>query len=77
MDIIYFILRYIPFWAVPLAFIGGEFAYVFWLKSYKQVSMMFASLFGISILFIIYYYWAPGPDGSVQEFIKMIEFFKS
>ena len=44
MDVLYFILRYTPFWAVPLMLICLQYGYIYWLKSIRKVSMAFAVL---------------------------------
>jgi len=72
MDVFYFILRYTPFWAVPLGLIGFEFAYVYWLKSYKKMSLANAFVCFVCILFLSYYYWAGGPDKSISTFKHLI-----
>jgi hypothetical protein len=72
MDMIIFMLRYVPFWAVPLALISGEFAYIFWLKSMKRISSFFVVIFVFSVIFIGYYYYAGSPENSARIFLKFI-----
>lgn len=74
MDTFYFIIKYTPFWAIPLFIISGEFAYIYWLKSIKKVSIFFILLAFISVCFIVHYYVAGGPDRSVQFFMDANEF---
>ncbi|GEM_PF-1789932 len=66
MEVAIFLLRYVPFWAVPLAMISFEFAYVFWLKSMKRVSALFFVIFVIAMIFIGYYFWAGGSENSAK-----------
>ena len=72
MEAIFFILRYIPFWAVPLLLISGEFAYIYWLKSIRRTSKVFMVIGGVAGIFILYYYIAGGPEKSVQLFENLI-----
>ena len=68
MDIVHFFMRYTPFWAVPLFMVAGEFAYVYWLKSYRKVAVISACLATFSFFSIGFYYWAGGPEKVVYEF---------
>lgn len=72
MDAIYFFLRYIPFWAVPMMIICAEFAYVFWLKSHTKVSISFASITIVCLFMTVFYYWVGGPDHAVRVFNDII-----
>lgn len=66
MDIFHFILKYTPFWAIPLMMICGEFGYVYWLKSIKDVAKTFFTIAVICFFFLVYYIWAGGPDRVVE-----------
>lgn len=77
MDSIYFLVRYIPFWGVPMLLLGAEFTYVAWLRKKKKwivVSFMIA-LFSLSCL--IFYYWAGGPEKSVQLLIEVVRYLST
>ena len=75
MDVIYFLTRYIPFWAIPTMIIAGEFAYIYWLKSRKSIVFALVGLGGFSFLSIIFYYVAGGPERSVQALISFMRSF--
>ena len=75
MDIIYFILKYIPFWAVPIALISAEFGYIYWLKSLKKISITFLITAFFCVISIVYYYLAGGPIGAVKTFIALMDAF--
>ncbi len=77
MDIIHFFIRYTPFWAVPIIMICAEFAYIYWMKTFKKVSIVLVFIGFISFLGIIYYYIAGGPDGSVRTFIDLCEYLST
>jgi len=68
MDSIFFIIKYIPFWAVPMCFILFPTAYIFWTKDSRAVSaILFMS--GMScVALIAFWVWAGGPDKAVQAF---------
>ena len=40
LQIISFILRYIPFWAIPTMILAGQNGYSFWLKSMKKLFLI-------------------------------------
>jgi hypothetical protein len=62
-------MRYIPFWAVPLLMICGQFAYIYWLKSIKTTAYLFVVLGGVSIFFIGFYIYVGGGE-NVAVFIQ-------
>ncbi|TNF31755.1 MAG: hypothetical protein EP319_01340 [Deltaproteobacteria bacterium] len=68
MDVVYFIIKYIPFWAVPMCFIFFPTGYIFWTKDSRAVSAVLFSLGLLCIAFIGFWAWAGGPDRSVQAF---------
>jgi len=71
MDLFYFLLRYIPFWTIPIAMIAGEFGYIYWLKSYQRLAYL---LFFVTIICISlngFYFWAGGPDKVVLKFNEL------
>tara|TARA_Y100000385_G_C12949973_1_gene575043 strand:+ start:704 stop:937 length:234 start_codon:yes stop_codon:yes gene_type:complete len=75
MDEIYFLTRYIPFWAIPGVMIGGEFAYLFWIRKKKKSTMISLTVASISFVCLIYYFWAGGPEKSVQYLMKLVRFY--
>lgn len=73
MDIFYFMLRHTPFWAVPMVMICGQFARVYWSREFRKTGLAFAAGAGISLVFIIYYFAAGGPDKAPVKFQEMIK----
>jgi hypothetical protein len=67
----YFIVRHIPWWAVPFIILGGEFAYFFWLKKKKKSAYVCVMAALIGFLFLGFYIWAGGPNKSVKILKKM------
>jgi hypothetical protein len=67
-DCFLFILKYIPFWAIPMALISLHFGYLYWLKDFKEM----AYAWGIITLFCLtstaLYFVIGGPDQIVQTF---------
>lgn len=72
MDMIYFLVRHTPFWAFPVLIIGGEFAYISWLKSKLLIVRICAVLVIISLVAIVYYYMAGGPEKAVKNLIHFL-----
>ncbi len=71
MDYIYFLVRYIPFWAVPLLFISLEFAHRYWRKERRKVARTFAMLAIFSGCMIVAYYVGGGPEKTVKFIINI------
>jgi hypothetical protein len=71
MQEVFFLARHIPFWAVPLIVLGGEFAYLFWLKK-KKANVVFCLMIAlIGLAATVFYVWAGGPEKSVKIIKKM------
>jgi hypothetical protein len=66
MQEIYFLARHTPFWAVPLIVLGGEFAYLFWLKRRKASVFLCLIIVLIGLSATSFYIWAGGPEKSVK-----------
>jgi hypothetical protein len=65
-----FLIRHTPFWAIPMLVVSIEFAYLNWLKKKKMYSQV-CGLFGaVALCFIVYYYWAGGPERAVRKFMR-------
>jgi len=71
MSTMMMIIRYTPFWAVPLAIISFEFAYIFWMKAYRRITYVLFFTGSISIIAIAYYFWMGGPDNATQHFYQL------
>jgi hypothetical protein len=66
MQELFFLARHTPFWAVPLMVLGGEFAYLFWLRK-KRATVIFCLLLAFIGTFSTgFYIWAGGPERSVK-----------
>lgn len=73
MQEIYLLARHTPFWAIPIAILGAEFAYLFWLKKKKVKAVVCLWLVFIGLSSTIFYVWSGGPDKSVKM-IKKLKF---
>lgn len=71
MDTLCFIIRYIPFWAIPLIIISGEFAYIYKLKLLNKMSYSCMFIAFIALVSVVFYYWAGGPKLAVIYFLEM------
>ncbi|MBL7665775.1 MAG: hypothetical protein JNM93_11630 [Bacteriovoracaceae bacterium] len=74
---LYFIVRYTPFWSIPILVITTEYAYIFWLRNKKIPARILISLSIICTLFTAFYYWAGGPERSVRKVIEVIRYISS
>ncbi len=70
METFHFFLKHTPFWAIPVILIGGEFAYIYWLRDRRKAAQVFLALCVICFGFLVYYYISGGPKGSVMSFIE-------
>ena len=75
MTIIYFFVRYTPFWAIPLMLLGAEFTYIMWLRKKKRWVTFWSTLVVISIFSTGYYYWAGGPEKAVRKVMKLNHYY--
>ena len=62
LDIVLFIVKYIPFWAVPIGMMATHFAYLYWLKSYREVAYVWAGIVLFCLTSVIIYLLMGGPD---------------
>tara|TARA_B100001971_G_C18268012_1_gene596289 strand:+ start:49039 stop:49272 length:234 start_codon:yes stop_codon:yes gene_type:complete len=75
MDEIYFLVRYTPFWSIPLLIIGAEFSYISWIRK-KKKWFMFAAINAVfALLMSIFYYWIGGPEKSVRFVMDIVRFY--
>lgn len=65
-DYVSFFVRYIPFWATPICFLGLEFGYVYWLKSRKKVYRFCFILAFFCTLLNLFYFMIGGPERAVE-----------
>jgi len=68
MDMIYYFLRYTPWWAVPVIMISGRYAYIWWIRENRIIVLGCAGLIGFSSIALIYYVWAGSPSQAVYYF---------
>lgn len=66
MQYILLTVRYIPFWALPLIFISGQFLYIFWLKNLRSVAFFFGGLLIFSFSSLLFYIYLGGAEHAVQ-----------
>ena len=71
MQEIYFLARHTPFWAIPLIVLGGEFAYLFWLRKKKGTVVLCLVIAFVGVLACGFYVWAGGPEKSVKILKKL------
>ncbi|MDA8793914.1 hypothetical protein N9N67_11755, partial [Bacteriovoracaceae bacterium] len=71
----YFFIRHTPFWAVPIILISAEFSYVFWIRKKKKSLVFFISIAFMSLIFLIFYIYAGGPEKSVKKAIDLMWYY--
>lgn len=72
LDILLFVLKYIPFWATPLGLMSIHFSYLYWLKDYKGIAMVWAIICLLCLTSIGVYFVIGGPDQIVQTFTRIV-----
>lgn len=60
-DVLFFILKYTPWWATPIMVMSFQFAYLYWLKDYRPVSILLVGLALFCLVMIILYFVLGGP----------------
>lgn len=60
-------LRHTPFWAVPMVMICAQFARLYWSREFRKTGACFALGSGVSLLFIIFYFAAGGPEKTPEK----------
>lgn len=66
MDSLYFLIRYTPFWAVPVLAISLEFAYLAFKKKKKKAMLFCLGLALFSLLLNAFYFWVGGPERAAK-----------
>lgn len=66
MQEVYFLARHVPFWAIPLIILGGEFAYLFWLRKKKRAVTFWLLIALFGLVCVSFYVWAGGPEKTVK-----------
>jgi hypothetical protein len=72
MDVILFLARHTPFWAVPMGLISAEFVYIFWFRDKKKLSVFFTFLGFVCLCAASCYFWAGGPEKFVKVVIEFV-----
>ncbi len=62
LDVVLFIVKYIPFWAVPIGLMSIHFAYLYWLKGYREVSYIWGGIVLFCLTSVVFYLILGGPD---------------
>jgi hypothetical protein len=73
LDILLFTLKYIPFWATPLGLMSFHFAYLYWLKDYREIAFIWGGLLLFCLTSIVLFFLIGGPDQIVQTFTRVIQ----
>lgn len=68
LDISLFILKYTPFWAVPMGLTSAHFAYLYWLKDYREIAYVWGGATLFCLTSVCLYFFIGGPDQIVQTF---------
>jgi hypothetical protein len=76
MSELYFLIRHTPFWAIPVLVLSGEFGYLFWLRKKKRAAVFCLMLALISTSVTSFYFWAGGPEKSVNVLKKLHRTYK-
>ena len=72
-DLLYFILRYIPWWAVPACAISFQFANIYFAKEMRKLAWFFTFSCVVSFFSLIWYIYAGSPRNSVWPIQKLLE----
>lgn len=77
MDEIYFLIRFTPFWSIPILLLGVEFSYLFWLRKKKKAVFLCLALSFFCLISTVGYYLLGGPEKSVKAAMEFIWYYTS
>lgn len=66
MQYVLLAVRYIPFWAIPLIFICGQFIYIFWLKNLRNAVYFLGGVILFCIFSLCFYFYLGGAERAVH-----------
>jgi hypothetical protein len=66
-DVVLFVAKYIPFWAVPMGLTSIHFAYLFWLKDYRDIAYVWTAITLFCLTATLVYFLMGGPDGITKH----------
>lgn len=69
-DALFFLVKYIPFWAIPIGVLCVPFGYVYWIKDVRKISFLFVALGSLCGIFTLYWILTGGPNRSVKFIIE-------
>ena len=72
-DVFLFIVKYTPFWAVPIGLIHANFAYVYWLKDYKDIAKICGAVTLFCLTSVVIYLVMGGPDQITSTLTHIIQ----
>lgn len=75
MDIIYFIVKYIPFWSIPLILISVSFSLFYKDKEMFRPLVLFIFIGSMSFIALCYWVYAGGHEKSVKLLISLLDNF--
>jgi hypothetical protein len=75
MEELYFLIRYTPFWSIPVFLISGEFSYLFWIRKKKRGMLIFGGIAVFAFIMTILYYINGGPEKSVKKVMDLVWYF--
>tara|TARA_Y100000031_G_C8054933_1_gene307906 strand:- start:95 stop:328 length:234 start_codon:yes stop_codon:yes gene_type:complete len=75
MDMVYFLVRFTPFWSIPCLLIGLEFTYLYWIRKKKKKMMIFFTIVAFSAVMTVFYWVAGGPEKSVEVVKELVWFY--
>lgn len=75
MEVVYFMVRFTPFWSIPCFLIGAEFTYLYWVRKKKKKMMGFGLVMTLSAVMTLFYWIAGGPEKSVDVVKEFIWFY--
>lgn len=73
MDILFFLVKYTPFWAIPSMMIAVFFAYIYWLKDVSLIAFTLAAYSVFCFVATILYIWIGGPQKCVDLIYLIIK----
>ncbi len=77
MEALIILIRHIPFWAIPILLICGEFSYVYWVRDKREIAKILIGIGGFCFLWLVYYYWCGGPEPAVDKLVNALRYLEA
>jgi hypothetical protein len=77
MNEFYFLIKFIPFWAVPCFLLFGEFGLIAKKKKKGKWAIFCGAMAIANLAMVAFYYWAGGPEKAARMTFDFVHYIAS